>query len=394
MNLSKEATASVTVNRTPLVSVIVPNYRHEKYLGKRLSTITAQTHSNIEIILLDDKSPDNSASVLTEFASVCEKVVALHVNESNSGQPVKQWIKGVSLAKGEFVWIAESDDEAEPELITTLLSLLEGHPSAGIAYCNSKIIDENSRMIASYDYSSSLYCDHGLWEQDFHMKGKDFVADYMAFRNVIPNVSAVLFNSSVLKKHLHDCNFKYCADWELYNRILLSHDIVFTNKLLNKFRRHVQTTRWHNHKSYAIELKEKIALLKSLKNAMAPDENAKSNINSSLRFIFANRHKYKRVECLCSKIAELRNIYIKQLYIFGANDIAERAVEVSLALNITPIVIDTFKAGKICKGIKIVSLNVDSFDASDVIVICSLGHQETMQRILEERGFEGRLLRI
>lgn len=392
MNLSNETTAPAKI--TPLVSVIVPNYRHEKYLSKRLSTIAAQTYSNIEIILLDDKSPDNSKDILSDFASSCEKVVALQVNESNSGQSIKQWIKGVSLAKGEFIWIAESDDEAEPELVTTLLSLLMRHPSAGIAYCDSEVIDENSHVIERYDYSSRLYRNHEMWEQDFYMKGRDFVSDYMTFRNVIPNVSAVMFNASVLKMYLRECSFKFCADWALYNRILLSHDIVFTNSPLNKFRKHIQTTRWHNRKSYGLELREKFALLKSLKAAMQLDKAAQRNINASLRFIFANRHKHRRVEYLCSKLAELSITEFRQLYIFGANDIAERVVEVLLALNIEPTIMDTFKAGQTCKGIKIASLNVDTFDASDVVVICSLGHQEVMQSILDERGFKGQVLRI
>ncbi len=394
MNLSNNAAVMATMNSTPLVSVVVPNYRHEEYLEKRLSTIINQTHSNIEIILLDDGSPDRSEEVLAAFASACEKVVALHVNKSNSGLPIKQWIKGVSLAKGDFIWIAESDDEAAPELISTLLSLLNDNPSVGMAYCNSDVIDESSRIIARYDYSSRHYCDDGLWKQDFCMKGRDFVADYMTYRNVIPNVSAVLFNASILKKNLYECGFKYCGDWALYNRILLSHDIAFSCSPLNKFRKHVQTTRWHNKKSYAIELREKFALLKSLKRAVGADKSAQSNIDSSLHFIFSNRHKYKRVEYLCSQIAALDKTLIQDLYIFGANDIAERAVETSLAMNVKPIIIDTFKAGQIVKGIEVVPLNLNSLNAASVVVICSLSYQQAMQAKLEECGFKGLVLRV
>ena len=394
MNFSDKAAVTATMNSTPLVSVIVPNYRHEKYLEKRLGTIINQTHSNIEIILLDDGSPDKSEEVLTAFASACEKVVGLYVSNSNSGLPIKQWIKGVTLAKGDFIWIAESDDEAEPELLTTLLSILKDNPSVGMAYCDSEIIDESSQIIARYDYSSHHYSDDGLWKQDFCMKGRDFVRDYMVYRNVIPNVSAVLFNASVLKKNLRECDFKYCADWALYNRILLSHDIAFTCIPLNKFRKHVQTTRWHNKKSYAKELREKFTLLKSLRSAVGLNKGAQSNINSSLNFIFSNRHKFKRIEYLCSQIAALDNSLITELYIFSANDIAERAVETSLTMNVKPIVIDTFKAGQIFKGIEVLPLNLNSFNAASAVVVCSLSYQQSMQAILENCGFEGLVLRV
>ncbi|NDV89856.1 glycosyltransferase [Alteromonas sp. 345S023] len=379
---------------TPLISVIVPSYRHEKFLAERLNTISWQTYENIEIILLDDASPDNSGDILTRFASTCENVSALRINKSNSGLPIHQWVKGVSLARGEYVWIAESDDESSPEFLSELLNLLMKNPSAGMAYCDSEVIDENSHFVARYDYTSTQYADSGLWASDFCMHGRDFVANFMVFRNLIPNVSAVLFRASVLKDNLCESSLKYCADWALYNKILLSHDIAFSPAPMNKFRKHIQTTRWHDKKSYVTELREKLVLLKSLKCAFTSNASAQSNIDSSLRFIFSNRHKFKRVEYLCSQIAELNKASIKQLYIFGANDIAERAIETSLTMNIKPIVIDTFKAGQMCKGIEVTPLNVNDFSDSSVVVICSLSYQDTMQMILEERGFEGRVLRV
>jgi len=378
----------------PLISVIVPSYRHESFLTQRLNTVSHQTYENIEIILLDDASPDNSGDVLTRFASTCEKVVALHINERNSGLPIHQWVKGLSLAKGEFVWIAESDDESEPEFLSELLCLLTRNPSAGMAYCDSQVIDEKGHHIAKYDYTSTQYSDNGLWESDFCMNGRDFVASYMVYRNLIPNVSAVLFRASVLKAFLCENQLKYSADWALYNKILLSHDIAFSCAAMNKFRKHIQTTRWHNKKSYAMELKEKFALLKSLKYDLALDTRAQSNIASSLGFIFENRHKYKKVEALCKSVSQLDKAQIETLYLFGANDIAERVVDTSIAMGIKPVVIDSYKVGQTCKGIDISALKRRYLSPSSVVVICSLSHQDAMQTLLEQRGFEGLVLRV
>lgn len=389
--MSKEMSASIN---GPLVSVIVPNYRHEKYLEKRLRTIVQQTYQNIEIILLDDASPDDSAKLLMNFASTCEKVSLVDINKTNSGLPILQWLKGVSSAKGEYIWIAESDDEAEPEFISELLCLLAKHPSAGFAYCDSKVVDEHSSVIASYDYTSTHYSDNGLWEKDFCIDGRDFVADYLVYRNLIPNVSAVLFSASVLKDNLCKSPLKYCADWELYNKILLSYDVAFSHAPMNKFRKHIQTTRWHDVTSYSIELREKFGLLKSLKRSFSSHSRAQGNIDASLRHIFANRHKHKKVESLCTKLSLLNKASIKTLYIFGANDIAERVVETSLSMGIMPAVVDSYKAGQICKGIEVTEFEGHDLSPSSIVVICSLGQQDAMLTLLAKRGFKGRLLRV
>lgn len=101
---------SMDQDKKPLVSVIVPNYNHAPYLKERLDSIYQQTYQNIEVILLDDFSSDNSVEVLKQYARKYPHNTRLIVNEENSGKVFRQWNKGLSLAKGELIWIAESDD--------------------------------------------------------------------------------------------------------------------------------------------------------------------------------------------------------------------------------------------------------------------------------------------
>ncbi|MFT7619692.1 MAG: glycosyltransferase involved in cell wall biosynthesis, partial [Planctomycetota bacterium] len=94
----------------PLVSVIVPNYNHAKFLGPRLESVFAQTFQDFEVIYLDDASNDNSNEVANSFNS--DPRMSMVLNQENSGSPFVQWNKGVSMAKGDLIWIAESDDRA------------------------------------------------------------------------------------------------------------------------------------------------------------------------------------------------------------------------------------------------------------------------------------------
>ena len=98
----------------PMVSVVVPNYNYAKYLPQRMESIFGQSFQNFEIILLDDASTDNSAELIEGYRAH-PKVSVVEVSARNSGSPFRQWEKGLSLAKGKYVWIAEADDLAHSD---------------------------------------------------------------------------------------------------------------------------------------------------------------------------------------------------------------------------------------------------------------------------------------
>src|SRR5260370_14145431 len=106
----------------PTVSVVVPNYNHARFLRQRVDSILAQTFQDFELILLDDWSTDESRSILREYVS--DPRVRTEFNEVNSGSTFKQWNKGVRLARGKYVWLAESDDSAATRFLQSLVPLL------------------------------------------------------------------------------------------------------------------------------------------------------------------------------------------------------------------------------------------------------------------------------
>src|ERR1700730_12479921 len=91
----------------PKVSVIIPNYNHAPYLRQRINTVLRQTFQDFEVILMDDCSTDEGRSIIAEYA--VGPRVKVQLNERNSGSTFKQWKKGITLARGEYIWIAESD---------------------------------------------------------------------------------------------------------------------------------------------------------------------------------------------------------------------------------------------------------------------------------------------
>lgn len=223
----------------PLVSIIVPNYNHDKFLEQRISSILNQKFQNFEIILLDDASADNSVELLIKY-SQHPKVSVMEINEKNSGSPFMQWNKGIELAKGDYIWIAESDDFCDINFLKYLIEVHDVNNDIALAYCQSHCINALGEITDIWpNFSTELYPEP--FKEDFVMDGNLFIEKFLIKKNVIPNVSSVLFKKDLLKKILplkNEAYLKYTADWLYYVQILCNSKVAFVAKPLNYFRFH------------------------------------------------------------------------------------------------------------------------------------------------------------
>jgi glycosyltransferase involved in cell wall biosynthesis len=115
----------------PTLSVIVPNYNHAQHLPVCLRSILSQSVTPLEIIVLDDTSTDNSVEVIRQFAAENPKLRLIQ-NEKNLGV-LANVDKGLSLARGEYVFLQAADDEVRPGLFEKSLTLLAQYPQAGLS---------------------------------------------------------------------------------------------------------------------------------------------------------------------------------------------------------------------------------------------------------------------
>ena len=101
-----------------LISVIIPIYNAEKYLSRCLDSVTCQSYKNLEIILVDDGSIDNSGILCDEYASKDDRIVVIHIK--NSGQSVARK-RGLEIAKGDYIGFVDSDDLIHVDIFKVLL---------------------------------------------------------------------------------------------------------------------------------------------------------------------------------------------------------------------------------------------------------------------------------
>ena len=219
-------------SQTPLVSVIVPNYCHAPYLTERIESILNQSFRNFELIILDDCSSDNSKDVIMEYK---DNPYISHIifNEHNTGNTFKQWEKGVSLAKGKYIWIAESDDYADENFLDSALTMFCMHDDCVMVKTGSYQVNEKGRI---------LLRDWDVWKEDetvHYYKGKDYIRHNMLHFNYIYNASMVVFRKDVFMRI--DKSFqrlRYTGDWQCWIEMLMNGNICEYRRKLNYFRQH------------------------------------------------------------------------------------------------------------------------------------------------------------
>lgn len=225
----------------PKVSVVIPNYNHARFLRQRIDSVLQQTFQDFELILLDDCSTDDSRSIISSYAG--DPRVRIEFNDANSGSTFKQWNKGVRLARGECVWIAESDDYADPHFLERLVAVLDADHEVVLAFCRSWRVSADDQLDGFADFY--LACLNGCrWTTDYCVDGVEECRTYSVRDNPVPNASSVLFRKAVYDSvGGADETLRLCGDWKLWASMALTGKVAYVAEPLNYFRFHNDSAR-------------------------------------------------------------------------------------------------------------------------------------------------------
>jgi glycosyltransferase involved in cell wall biosynthesis len=224
------------------VSVVVPNRNYADHLPERLESIFAQTYPIFELIVLDDGSTDSSLLRLEEIREQTGRRFRAVTNDERSGSVFKQWGQACELARGDYLWIAEADDACRSEFLERLMRQM--HEGVAFTFSDSAQIDGAGVVLAnSYQdyYSRSA---NGLMQSDFVLEGDQFVRSCLMERNLVLNVSSVVWNRECLERTLDRSldellGYQLAGDWHLYAATALAGKrVAFVSDPLNIHRRH------------------------------------------------------------------------------------------------------------------------------------------------------------
>lgn len=245
-----------------LVSVIIPIYNVEKYLPKCLDSVINQTYKNLEIILVDDGSPDNSGKICDEYAKKDKRIKVIHKN--NGGVSSARNV-GLSETNGNWIAFIDSDDWIEINYIEILINVAIRNNSDIVICGYNRVVGDNSEALncdnTVRQYNKKKFLLYCLTPQTgfgfCHMKiiKKDIIKDIKFSENLTVGEDA-LFNIMLSENIKNDVSFVKKA---LYNYRINNDSVVkkFDNNYVSKYLKAIQINKKYLFENYQdLEIKQ------------------------------------------------------------------------------------------------------------------------------------------
>jgi glycosyltransferase involved in cell wall biosynthesis len=202
-----------------LVSVIITCYNYGRYLEQCLESVLSQTYTNIEIIVVNDGSTDNTDEIMRKYLS-SPKV--RYIRQENAGQANAK-NRGISDAKGVYIAFLDADDMWEASKLEKQIPLF-AEPSVGVVYCLAKYFDENGNEM---DYSMT---------SEYLRPRRGNVTEWLFFDNFIQFSSSVIKREYLDRFGVFDETLKMGIDWDLWLRISVACKFAFVDEPLFYYR--------------------------------------------------------------------------------------------------------------------------------------------------------------
>ena len=268
------------------ISVVVPNYNYSNYLYQRVYSILNQNYKIHELIILDDASKDNSLFYIKQIEQKISGVVNVKVvvNDINSGNAFSQWQKGINLATGDYVWVAEADDYAKKNFLNEVVSPLKKNNNIVISYADTGFIDSNGYITKNslVDQIDILKTNH--WNASYVNKGIAEINCYSYLNCTIPNVSGTIIKKGNYDEIFESAKkFHQSGDWFTYLNILNLGDISFINKTLNYYRVHGNNiSQTFDKKAHILEIQR---IYKFVKEKYGIDDEQQIQMYNRIKFL-------------------------------------------------------------------------------------------------------------
>lgn len=225
---------------SPAVSVILPAYNCEKYIGKAIQSVLQQTFTDFELIVINDGSTDKTENRILQFAD--PRIVYLQ-NPGNSGL-IHTLNRAIELAKGNYIARMDSDDICLPERLLKQKEYLDTHRETTMVASTINFIDANGN-------------EKGIWPLDRKTISRALIRNEMPFENCIAHPS-IMIRGEILGKLKYNPRQVNVEDYDLWLRLLNSGYVI------DKINEPLLSYRIHDNSITHVHLKKKNFFFKHL----------------------------------------------------------------------------------------------------------------------------------
>jgi glycosyltransferase involved in cell wall biosynthesis len=219
----------------PLVSVVMPAYNHERFVVQALDSVVAQSHPNLEIIVVDDGSTDTTGRLLDRYVESCETRRITVVHQPNAGAHAAL-NRGMAMAEGEFVALVNSDDLYATSRIERMLAAMRDR-NAAFAFSDTLFIDENGAEIDDDD----LYVSELRAAIHSGTRAPDPLYGFIG-ANIAISTGNFVFRRELAEKIGGFCAMQVCHDWDFVMAASYHTKLAFVAAPLYLYRLHRANT--------------------------------------------------------------------------------------------------------------------------------------------------------
>jgi glycosyltransferase involved in cell wall biosynthesis len=200
------------------VSVVITCYKYAHYLPLAMDSVLRQTHRNVEVIMVNDGSPDNTDEVMQRYLSDPRVV---YIKQANAGQAVAK-NNGIARATGDFIAFLDADDIWADDKLEKQLPLF-ANPEVGVVYCRVSYMDENGQPYA-------------LEARELMEPQRGWIVQHLFKDNLIPFCAAVVRRECFDTVGVMDTSFRMGIDWDLWLRMSVKYQFDYVDEPLLRYR--------------------------------------------------------------------------------------------------------------------------------------------------------------
>lgn len=213
--------------KIPKVTVCIPTYNYGRFIGDAINSVLTQTFTDLELIIVDNCSTDDTSEVVAKFVRLDSRV-RYYCNKANIGM-VGNWNKCLGYARGDYVNILCADDLLQPDFIAQAQMMLSKDDAVALVGCSRTFVRENLEVIFTRSFA----------EHDIVLNGTAVINRCLIHMNLIGEPTAVLFRRPLAKRGFSE-RYRHLADLEMWFHLLESGKFCFINEPLCSIRLHAE----------------------------------------------------------------------------------------------------------------------------------------------------------